>query len=98
MAAIFFMFAFVALISIFANIFLSKEFLVLIEALKTEIPNIYKEPDLDETKMDYDLPDIYEEYLLKQTKATNIMESIQEIINIEKEEKNKATSSNKNTK
>tara|TARA_Y100000992_G_scaffold301423_1_gene272299 strand:- start:18 stop:1766 length:1749 start_codon:yes stop_codon:yes gene_type:complete len=98
MAAIFFMFAFVALISIFTNIFLSKEFLVLIEALKTEIPNIYKEPDLDETKMDYDLPDIYEEYLLKQTKATNIMESIQEIINIEKEEKNKATSSNKEDK
>ena len=48
--------------------------------------------------MDYDLPDIYEEYLLKQTKATNIMESIQEIINIEKEEKNKATSSTKEDK
>ena len=94
MAAIFFMFAFVAGILVFANVFLSKEFLTLIDALKTEIPYVYKEPDLAETKMEYDLPDIYEEYLLKQTKATNIMESIQEIINIEKDEKNKATSEN----
>jgi len=95
MAAIFFMFAFVAGVTLFANIFLSKEFLILIEALKTEIPYVYKEPELAETKMEYDLPDIYEEYLLKQTKATNIMESIQEIINIEKDEKNKAISGNK---
>lgn len=96
MAAIFFMFAFVAGVSLFANVFLSKEFLILIEALKTEIPYVYKEPELAETKMEYDLPDIYEEYLLKQTKATNILESIQEIINIEKDEKNKATSGNTN--
>lgn len=91
MGVIFAIMAICAGLLVGANIFLTKEFLELIDALKKDIPNVYKEPSEEEKDLNaYKLPDIYEEYFMKQTKANTVYESLKEIIKIESDEKKKA--------